>query len=178
MEAFKRMFQPSRKFDKELLAKVWLSWNGEPYTAVKGSSRCYEVFLSTIDDGKYAPDESYYKQSVALLIIYKYLMNHAKTAEYGSAKAPVTAYAIAYLNFITLGNIDLLKICEIQEIPEGIAIAFDNLCDRIKAELEVNARATGKSVLDAAKNKNVYQELMNRDLGFEKDSIREILNDN
>ena len=177
-EAFKRMFQPNRKFDKELLAKVWLCWNGEPYTAVKGSSRCYEVFLSTIDDGKYAPDESYFKQSVALLLIYKYLMSYAKSAEYGSAKAPVAAYTMAYLNFITLGNIDLLKIWKLQEIPESVAIAFNNLCDRIKAELYVSARNVSGSVLNAAKNKNIYQELQNRDLGFEKESIREILNDN
>ena len=121
-DAFKRMFHPDRKFDKELLAKVWLSWNGAPYTTANGASKCYEAFLSTIDDGKYAPDENYYKQSVALLIIYKYLMNHAKIAGFGTAKAPATAYTMAYLNFITLGNIDLLRIWELQEIPESVGV--------------------------------------------------------
>ena len=175
-EAFKRMFNPSRKFDKELLAKVWLSWDGTPYTAVKGSSESYAAFLATIDDGKYAPDENYYKQSIALLILYKHLLNHAKTKEYGSTKAPAAAYTIAYLNYITLGNVDLLKIWELQEIPERVAIALDNLCDRIKAEIEVSSRAAGKSVLTASKTKNVYQELINRDFDFDSNNIKEIMN--
>lgn len=177
-DAFKRMFHPNCKFDKELLAKVWLSWNGEPYTAVKGASKCYEVFLSTIDDGKYAPDENYYKQSVALIIIYKHLINHAKIEEYGSSKAPVAAYTLAYLNFITLGNIDLIRIWELQEIPDRIAVALNNLCGRIKAEIEASARAKSNSVLNTSKIKNTYEELINRDLGFDINSIREILNDN
>ncbi len=175
-DAFKRMFSPSHKFGKELLAKVWLSWEGTPYTAVKGTSICYEAFLGTIDDGKYAPDENYYKQSVALLIIYRHLMEHAK--DYNSAKAPAVTYTMAYLNFITLGNIDLLKIWDMQVIPERVVITLNNLCDRIKAELEINARAASKNVLDAAKTKSVYQELMNKNLGFNTDSIREIINDN
>lgn len=176
-EAFKRMFHPDRKFDKELLAKIWLNWNGAPYTSSYGSSRCYEAFLTTIDDGKYAPDENYYKQSVALLIIYKHLMNHAKVAGFGTAKAPAVAYTMGYLNYITLGNIDLSKIWELQEIPERVGISLNNLCERIKAELEVCARTANRSVLDAAKNKNTYQEIKNRDLGFDSESIWEIMTD-
>lgn len=177
-EAFKRMFHPDCKFDKELLAKVWLSWNGAPYTTANGASKCYEAFLSTIDDGKYAPDENYYKQSVALLIIYKHLLNHAKVAGFGTAKAPAAAYTMGYLNFITLGNIDLFKIWEQQVIPETVGTALNNLCERIKAELEVSARTANRSVLDAAKNKNTYQEIKNRDLGFNSYSVKEILNEN
>ena len=177
-EAFKRMFHPDRKFDKELLAKVWLSWNGAPYTTANGSSKCYEAFLATIDDGKYAPDENYYKQSVALLIIYKHLMNYAKVAGFGTAKAPAVAYTMGYLNYITLGNIDLSQIWELQEIPERVCISLNNLCERIKAELEVSARTANRSVLDAAKNKNTYQEIKNRELGFDSDYIKEILADN
>ena len=174
-DAFKRMFDQHRKFDKELLAKVWLSWNGTPYTAVKGATECYEAFLATIDDGKYAPDENYFKQSVALLIMYKHLIGHAKAAEYGSAKAPVVAYTMAYLNFITLGDIDLLKIWELQIIPEGFALVLDNLCDRIKAELDVSAKAAGMSLANNSRRKNVYQELINRDLGFNTDTIKDLL---
>ena len=177
-DAFKRMFDQHRKFDKELLAKIWLSWNGTPYTAVKGASECYEAFLATIDDGKYAPDENYYKQSVALLIMYKHLIGHAKAAEYGSAKAPVVAYTMAYLNFITLGNIDLLKIWDLQEIPESFAVALNNLCDRMKAELDVSAKAASMSMANNARRKNVYQEMINRDLGFNTDTIKEILSSN
>ena len=177
-EAFKRMFHPDCKFDKELLAKVWLSWNGAPYTTANGASKCYEAFLATIDDGNYVRDESYYKQSVALFIIYRHLLNYAKVAGFGTAKAPAAAYTMGYLNYITLGNIDLFKIWELQGVPESVGTTLNNLCERIKAELEVGARSANRSVLDAAKNKNTYQEIKNRDLGFSSDSIRDILNDN
>lgn len=177
-EVFKRMFHLNRKFDKELLAKLWLSWNGNPHTAVVGASSSYAAFLETIDDGKYAPDVNYFKQSVALLIIYKHLHKHGWVANYGSAKAPVAAYTLAYLNFITLGNIDLQKIWDIQEVPETVTSALNLLCDRIKAELEVCAQTAGKSLLSASKTKNFYLELKNKDLRFNIDDIRDILNDN
>ena len=176
-EAFKRMFNQKRKFDKELLAKLWLIWNGSPWVALKGAVECYSSFLSTIDDGKYAPDENYYKQSIALLIIYNSLIAHAKKEKFGGAKLPAIAYAMAYLNFITLGNVDLQRIWDLQEIPEKIAEVLNNLCDRIKAELEAYAIASGKSVNNTSKSKNVYLELKNKDLGFDTDSIKEILND-
>lgn len=177
-EAFKRMFHSSRKFDKELLAKVWLSWEGTPYTALKGVAGSYAAFLATIDEGKYAPDENYYKQTVALLIIYKYLIGHAKTAEYGGAKAPAVAYTMAYLNYISFGSIDLQKIWDLQAVPESAAAALCHISDRIKAELTISAQAVGKSITSNSQNRNVYQDLVNRDLGFDTNSIKEILNDN
>ena len=73
---------------------------------------------------------------------------------------------------------NLLKIWELQEIPDKVAVALNNLCGRIKAEIEAIARAKSNSVLNTSKIKNVYEELMNRDLGFDADNIREILNDN
>ena len=157
---------------------MWLSWNGTPNETVRGSSNCYSFFLATIDDGKFAPDENYFKQTVALLIIYNHLIDHAKMADYGSAKAPVAAYTMAYLNYITLGNIDLLKIWELQEIPESVSIALDILCDRIKAELDVIAHASSKSPVSIAKNRSVYPEIKNRDLGFDSANIKVIMNDN
>lgn len=85
---------------------------------------------------------------------------------------------MAYLNFITLGSIDLQRIWDIQEVPETVTSALDNLCDRIKAELEASAQTVGKSLLSASKTKNLFLELKNKDLGFNTDNIREILNDN
>lgn len=174
-DAFKRMFNPSRKFGKELLAKLWLSWEGSPHSATVGASKCYAAFLASIDDGKYVPDENYFKQSVALLILYKHLYEHAKRNDFGTAKAPVVAYTMAYLNFITLGNIDLLKIWDLQEIPESVAVCLNNLCERMRAELEVSARTASRSVVDIAKKSSLFSEMKNRDLGFDSSRIREIM---
>ena len=96
-------------------------------------------------------------------------------AEYGNARVPVASYALAYLNYITLGDIDLLKVWDVQEVPESIKPALDNLCDKVKTELEVSAQAAKKSVLSVSKNKNVYSDLKNRDLGFERDSVSSII---
>ena len=176
-DAFKRIYSLNRKFDKELLAKLWLSWNGDPRMAVLGSSSCYEKFLNTIDDGKYAPDEVYFKQSVALLIIYKKLMERGLTADYGAAKAPTAAYTLAYLNYITLGNIDLMKIWQQQELPESVMPAINNLSDRIKALIDVYARTANKSVLSHSKNAQLFSNLKNEDLGFDANNISEIMSE-
>ena len=105
-------------------------------------------------------------------------MRHAKKEAYGGSKTPAVAYTMAYLNYITLGNIDLLKIWDHQQIPERVAIAFNNLCDKMRVEIEASARIAGMSVNNTSKKKTVYQEMTIKDFGFNANDIREIMNDN
>ena len=172
-DSFRRMYNKDRIFDKEILAKLWMSWNGSPHDAVKGASTTYAAFLDTIDDGRYAPDETYFKHTIALLIIYNYLLEHAKEADYSNAKAPTAAYTMAYFNYITLGKIDLMKIWQLQEIPDEMKDFLNHLSDSIKEELEYQAVAEKKSVLSISKNSPVYPNIRKKDLGCDIDGIRQ-----
>lgn len=176
-ESFKKMYPSERRFDKEVVAKLWMSWYGTPHEAVKGSSTTYAAFLNVIDDGKFAPDETYYKHTVALLIIYKYLLKHGKDADYSNATAPAAAYSLAYLNYITLGNLDLMKIWQNQELPEKLMDFLDNLSDKVKDELEYYAVSDKKSVLSISKTKPIYPNIQKKDLGCDIETIRRFMSD-
>ena len=174
-ESFKKMYHSDRRFDKEVVAKIWMSWYGTPHEAVKGSSTTYAAFLSVIDDGKYAPDETYYKHTIALLIIYKYLLKHAREADFSNATAPAAAYTLAYLNHITMGNLDLMRIWQDQEIPDVLKEFLDHLSDKMKEELEFYAISDNKSVLSISKTKPIYPNIKKKDLGCDIDTISHLL---
>lgn len=174
-ESFKKMYPGDRKFDKEIIAKLWLSWYGTPHEAVKGSSTTYAKFLEVIDDGNFAPDETYYKRTIALLIIYKYLLQHGREAEYSNATAPAAAYTLAYLNEVTLGNLDLMNIWHIQELPDELKSFLDNLSDKVKNELDIYAASEKKSVLSISKTKPIYPNIKRKDWWWDIDPIRHLL---
>lgn len=174
-DSFKKMYPSDRKFDKEIVAKLWMSWYGTPHEAVKGSSTTYAAFLNVIDDGMYAPDETYYKHTISLLIIYKYLLQHGKEAEYSNTTAPVAAYTLAYLNEVTQGNLDLMKIWYKQELPGELKLFLNDLCDKMKNELDVYAASEKKSVLSISKTKPIYPNIKRKDWWWDMDPIRHLM---
>ena len=176
-ESFKKMFPSDKKFDKEIVAKLWMSWLGRPHDAVKGSSTTYAAFLDIIDDGKFAPSEAYYKGTIVLLIIYKYLLKHGKDADYSNATAPVAAYTLAYLNYVTQGNLNLMKIWKEQDLPEELEEFLDSLSDKIKDQLDFYAEADRKSVLSISKTKAIYPNIQRKDLVCDIEPIRHLLNE-
>ena len=176
-ESFKKMFPSDKKFDKEIVAKLWMSWLGRPHDAVKGSSTTYAAFLDIIDDGKFAPSEAYYKGTIVLLIIYKYLLKHGKDADYSNATAPAAAYTLAYLNYVTQGNLNLMKIWKEQDLPEELEEFLDSLSDKIKDQLDFYAEADRKSVLSISKTKAIYPNIQRKDLVCDIEPIRHLLNE-
>lgn len=174
-DSFKKMYPSDRKFDKEIVAKLWMSWYGTPHEAVKGSSTTYAAFLNVIDDGMYAPDETYYKHTIALLIIYKYLLQHGKEAEYSNATAPAAAYTLAYLNEVTQSNLDLMKIWQLQELPDELKLFLDELSDKVKNELDLYAASEKKSVLSISKTKPIYPNIKRKDWWWDIDPIRHLM---
>ena len=174
-ESFKKMYPSDRKFDKEIIAKLWLSWYGSPHEAVKGSSTTYAKFLEVIDDGNYAPDETYYKRTIALLVIYKYLLQHGKEAEYSNATAPAAAYTLSYLNEVTQNNLDLIKIWQMQELTDEFKTFLDDLSDKVKNELDLYATSEKKSVLSISKTKPIYPKILKKDWWWDIDSIRYLM---
>ena len=174
-ESFKKMYPSDRKFDKEIIAKLWLSWYGSPHEAVKGSSTTYAKFLEVIDDGNYAPDETYYKRTIALLVIYKYLLQHGKEAEYSNATAPAAAYTLSYLNEVTQNNLDLIKIWQMQELTDEFKTFLDDLSDKVKNELDLYATSEKKSVLSISKTKPIYPKILKKDWWWDIDSFRYLM---
>lgn len=159
------------KFKKEEVAKVWKSWDQEPYEAVKGEGTNYELFMSKIDG--YIPDETYYKNTIALMIIYRFLLSRPENKNYGNRKATIITYALAYLNYITFGRLDLNKIWENQKPAEGMIQYLNQLCESINDAI-INL-AGEMSVLSWGKRKDSFKQLTKYGIAVDRNLLNDIM---
>lgn len=172
-QEFMDKYPKSLRFKKEELAIVRKSWKQEPYDAVKGAGTAYDSFISAIVKDDYLPDEYYYKTSIALLIMYKFLKGRPEGRTYGNKKASVIAYTIAYVNYITFGNFNLTEVWNHQDLSENQKKALNILSDAIKDALTDLAGETG--VLSYGKRKGAFEDLINHPLNCDITEIKELL---
>lgn len=158
-ELFESKFPPKKKFTKEDVAKVWCSWDGFPYDAVKGASTAYGAFMKRIDDRKLIPDNVFYKKTVALIIIYRFLFSRPENKLYANAKATVVAYTLAMLSHSTANLFDLIKVWENQNLSNNTKIYLNALSDKIFSHIEEKAKELNTSVLSYGKTKLAYEDL-------------------
>jgi hypothetical protein len=131
---FEAKYPKDKKFKKEEYAKVWRSWEQKPYDAVKGESTNYDLYMSEKSDS--IPDEVYFKNTVALLIIYKFLMSRPENKQYGNRRATIAMYCIAYLRYKTFGHLNLDSIWEKQDLSDNLKRYLMQLCEAMNAALQ------------------------------------------
>ena len=93
----------------------------------------YAAFMKSIVERGFIPDEEYYKKTIALLIIYRYLLSRPDNKQYANGKASVIAYAMAIMSSRTFGRFDLLKVWKKQDLSDNTKIYLNSICDKIYA---------------------------------------------
>ena len=164
---FNSRFPKNKKFSKEDVAKIWSNWDQRPFDAVKGASTTYGAFMKGIIERSVVPDENYYKQTVALLIIYKFLMSRPENKNYANGKATIIAYAMAMLEYQTMNKFDLLKVWENQSISDHTKIYLNKLCDKLYELLDEQARTLSTSVLSYGKTSKAYEFIKSQSLDID-----------
>jgi hypothetical protein len=154
---FESKYSKERRFKKEEVAKIWKSWEGEPFDAVKGESTNYDLYMQKHE--ALTPDENYYRKTIALLIIYRFLTHRPENKMYGNRKATITAYAIAYLSYRTFGRLDLEKIWKQQALSENMIKYLNQLCEAINVAMQDLAGEI--AVLSWGKRKQSFKDLVN-----------------
>lgn len=159
-------FPKDKKFSKEDVAKVWTNWNQAPYDSVKGAASTYGIYMKNIVTRGFCPDESYYKETIALLIIYRFLLSRKENKLYTNGKASVIAYTMAMLSYQTLGRFNLYKVWENQSLSDNTKIYLNNLSDRIFELISAEAQRQNTSILSYGKNKSAYEYLCKQEFGI------------
>ena len=172
---FDDYYPTSKRFSKELLAKVWTSWEQVPHEAVKGEATTYSFFMDPKVEKGFIPDEQYYKKSIVLIIIYNFILTRPESRTYGSGKAPVAAYALAYLSMFTNGNLDFDKIWRRQTLSPEMKTFLNKLSESIWTLLSQGAETVGKSILVYSKRKDAFSPIRDKDFGFRRDDIKDDL---
>lgn len=166
-EYFDFQFPKTKKFSKEDVAKVWSNWHQQPYDAVKGASTTYANFMKEIIERGFVPEETFYKETVALLIVYKFLMSRPENKNYANGKATVVAYAMAMLEFMTIGRFDLIKVWKNQTLSDKTKIYLNSLCDKIYALLYNQANNLNSTILSYGKTKGAYEYIKSQRLDLD-----------
>lgn len=161
---FDFQFPKAKKFSKEEVAKVWSNWHQSPFDAVKGASTTYAAFMKNMVDRSFVPDEIFYKETIALLLIYKFLMARPENKDYANGKATVVAYAMAMLGSLTLGKFDLLKVWENQGLSNNTKIFLNQLCNKIYQLLYQQATRLNSTILSYGKTKGAYDFIKSQPL--------------
>lgn len=164
---FEFCFPNKKKFTKEFVAKVWSNWNQLPYDSVKGATTMYAAFMKSIVDRGYIPDEDYYKKTVALIILYKFLLARPENKNYANGKASVVAYAMAVMSSQTFGRFNLLKVWNRQELSDNTKIYLNSLCDKIYEIFLNKVTLMNTTILSYGKTKSAYDLIMGQSLGVD-----------
>jgi hypothetical protein len=153
---FESKYSKDRRFKKEEVAKVWKSWEGEPYDAVKGEATNYDLYMQKHES--LIPDDAFYRKTIALLIIYRFLKQRPENKNYRNRKATIMIYAIAYLNHRTYGHLNLDKIWKEQTLSENMIKYLNQLCESINEAILELAGEMG--VLSWGKRKQAFKDLI------------------
>ena len=156
-EYFVRVHPKEQLFKKELLAKVWQAWNQFPYYVCLGDQGNYKQFISNIESNNILPDEVYFEDSIALIILFDYMnKKSAVFHEFHQIKAQMIGYSFAMLNYLTSSRISLFKIWREQTVPDSLKSFIDSLAlslyDQMNADKAVNV-----TFRDYCKSKNTWE---------------------
>ncbi len=156
VEEFDAMYPKQLVFRRESVAKVWRCWEVQkPNSVLKGEARNYAVYINDVVAKDYVPDVDYYKQTIALLIIYRYLTSN-RGPLYETDKNAVACYVLAYLK--TLGTVDLLAVWEAQSLSDEQKQQLDDLSTKVHGAL---IECAGADTIELyAKSKPAYQEVL------------------
>lgn len=116
---FDAEYPKSQKFDKTQLAKYINVWEQKPYLVSRGTQKNFNEFMNSINkNDKKIPVQSDFERIIALTILYRSAEQLIKEEKqlYPAYRSNIVAYSIAWISYITDGEIDLQKIWKAQEI--------------------------------------------------------------
>lgn len=173
-DAFLTKYPKQCRFTKENMAIACMSWDMLPGEAVKGAGTTYDTFINGVISSGFVPDENYFKTIVGLQIIYNYLKSRKENKNYKNGKAPVIAYTMAYLHYITFEDFPLVELWETQQLNDDQKEALDEIAEMMFRMLSEIATEEMTSILSISKRKGVFEEIKQKASGEELYTLRKL----
>ncbi|ERM19948.1 AIPR family protein [Brevibacillus laterosporus] len=146
---FDSEFPKYQKFDKTELAKYVFVWHQKPYLVSRGTQKNFNEFMDYINKEKLPlPVQTDYERLIALAILYKKTeqLLKEKKQSYPAYRSYIVAYSIAWISYVTDGEIDLDTIWRNQDISESI-----------KESINYILPYTNQHIVDAPGNGNISE---------------------
>lgn len=90
----------NHKFSKTDLAKVWMTWWEKPHVVSRGAQKNFAAFMADIADRLapgWTPDDAFYRETIALVILFKACQSAVRRAKLQSYGANVVTFMMAKL---------------------------------------------------------------------------------
>ncbi len=131
-----------QRFGKTDLAKYLMAWWLRPQTVSRGAQKNFAFFMDALRERhgpEWQPDEDFYRDTVALAMIFKSASSAVRKAKLQSYGAQVTAYMVSKLSADFAEEVDLATIWEDQAVPERIERGWTEWAPQLHAEVIASA---------------------------------------
>lgn len=124
---FEMLCPKKMKFDKIDLAKAINCWEQLPYITCQGREKNFAYFNDVVKNQLTTPNETYFKQAYALVLIYRTLEKTARKLAL-TVKSTVVAYALALISYLYDQQVDLMNVWETKNVPPFlVSFAYDTM---------------------------------------------------
>lgn len=164
---FERECPKNNRFGKTDLAKFLMSWWQRPQVVSRGAQKNFSVFMAELPERftpGWQPDEVFYKDTVALAILFKAAQRAVRRAKLQSYGANVVTYMVAKLAFEYGSRLDLEAIWEAQEISAELARIFEDWAPLVHTALIQGA--AGRNVTEWCKKDGCWENVQALRLDF------------
>ena len=116
---FSNINPKNKKFDKIDLARAINCWEQIPYITCQGREKNFTYFNDVVKDQMNNPNEDYFKNAYAVVIIYRKLDKLAKKLSL-SYKSNVVAHTLGLISYIFDRQIDLNEVWERKDLSPAL----------------------------------------------------------
>jgi hypothetical protein len=142
---FKRQIPKEQRFGKTDMARYWMAWQLHPHLVSKGAQKNFDAFkkiVSAPEDGIpiEAVDEVFYKQIVAMAILFRAASDAVKDAGIGGGiGSMVKAYLTSYLAYRLGDRLDLDVVWQEQGISAELQSLLNAWAPLVRDGMLANA---------------------------------------
>lgn len=164
---FDNRYPKGQKFSKLELARYENLWDLHPDQASKGNQASFRYFTMNLEakNRKYVPDENYYKNLIAKIILYQTIKKIVKSNKDITAYwINVIDYTFAYISYKTAQRLNLKKIWDNQDLSEDLTKEIEGLVPKIYRKILKDGE--GQNIQQYAKKEQARKRLKESDIEF------------
>jgi len=141
LKKFDAINSSSRMFSKTDLATSEHSWGQLPQLVSRGGQKNFREFTMKLARRSPAllPDDPYFKELVARLIIFRGAQALARAKKIGAYRANIVTYAVAYVANRLSATLDLRAVWERQALPPHLEAAIESVLEPLGALIVASA---------------------------------------
>jgi hypothetical protein len=158
---FDKKCPTSQKFTKTDMAKYLNCWLQLPHIVSLGAQKNFIYFMDNLHESTakdWKPDEKYFKELVAMAILFRGADKIAREIDIQAYKANVVAYTISLLSQRCLDRLNLMEIWDSQKVPENVTETYRLWMQEISGIITKSAET--RNVTEWCKKKECWHAVL------------------